>query len=250
MYQIRHAGAKGLGVFAKHGLARGTRVIAERPVLAVKNEREVFAAAERLAAQDRSDLSQFSINEAKRSSGFDWAAAAWHQLRNGSIPRRSTTTESLNTLDVFRNNNFDIGNHTQAMFQDISRINHTCVPNCQGNFNSAIGQFTIHAIRPIDADEEVTISYLDEHAATRESRQSRLHNGYGFHCNCPICHDDTQVGRESEERRRRMQDKLKEYAEKASASETPDHQVELDGLRYLINFFEDEGLAGRELATM
>ena len=153
-------------------------------------------------------------------------------------------------LAVFKNNNFDIGSGTQALFRDICRINHSCVPNSQGNFNTSIGSFTIHAVRPIEESEEITISYLDEHGAVRASRQKRLFEGHGFECTCEICDPNMDVGRKSEERRSHLRDRIRAAAERIPLDEKKDMESGLNVLHELIRTFEEDGLAGRELSTM
>ncbi|KAK5134688.1 hypothetical protein LTR08_006203 [Meristemomyces frigidus] len=153
-------------------------------------------------------------------------------------------------LNLFRNNNFDLGNGTQAVFGEISRLNHACVPNAQGNFNASLGSFTIHAVRPIEADEEITLSYLVEHGALSASRQSRLTDHYGFLCDCPACDMGSERGRKGEERRTRMQARLHEHAEGVAKRELPDLVAELEVMLEMVQMYEAEGIAGRELATM
>lgn len=250
MYKIRDAGAKGLGVFASKFIPRGTRILAESPLFSVKSERDVYAATEKLHDADRNWLTHLSIGTHKRPSMIDWTSASWNLVRNGIFPTWKTIEEHDTLLAVFRNNNFDIGNSTQAIFRNICRINHSCVPNSQGNFNTAIGCFTVHAVRPIDNEEEITISYLEEHGATRDSRQTRLFHGYGFTCNCPICDSSTTVAQKSEERRRQFRQRLREHAERIPLEDKRDDQSEFEMLQGLIQLFEEEGLAGRELSTM
>src|ERR1700712_2414069 len=81
MYEIRHAGAKGLGVFATKCIPRGTRIMAEKPVLAVRSENEVFGASRALPEANRKQLMQLSISPVKRSSVLSWTEATWHSTR-------------------------------------------------------------------------------------------------------------------------------------------------------------------------
>lgn len=250
MYKIRDAGAKGLGVFATTFIPRGTRILAERPLFSVKLERDAYAASRKISQEDRNWLTELSIDTNKKLSVFDLASAAWNLIRNGTLPTSSAIKEHDTVLAVFRNNNFYIGDGTQAIFRDLCRINHSCVPNSQGNFNTAIGSFAVHAVRPIDIDEEVTVSYLDEHGATRESRQRKLFSGHGFRCTCPICDPSTILGQKSEERRFRMGQRLRQHSEHAPVDEKSEQKEGMKILKSLIEIFEEDGLAGRELSTM
>ncbi|KAK3705107.1 hypothetical protein LTR37_013474 [Vermiconidia calcicola] len=263
-YEIRRAGAKGLGVFATKLIPRGTRILAERPLFTVKSDRDLYPALRSLAQNDRDHLKQLSISGNRKPSVLDWAESTWHFVRGALSRSPAQTSDSSNItpagrislddyktfLATFRNNNFNIGNGTRATFRDISRVNHSCVPNTQGNFNSAIGCFTVHAVRPIDQEQEITISYLDEHGAVRGVRQGQLFESYGFECNCPVCEPKTSRGRESERRRTAVRERLMQYAETASQRRETDLKMELELLLMLIRMLEEEGIVGRELATM
>ena len=221
----------------------------------MRSERDVYGAADILAVSDREGLMQLSVSPVKSSSLLGWIEAAWYVARSTvsttwQNKQRSTITEYMAMLAIFHNNNFDIGDGIQAVFGEICRINHSCVPNTQGNFNFAIGCFAIHAIRGIEREEELTISYLDEHAAARDSRQSRLLQSYGFTCGCSACDSSTLDGQEGEVRRLQLQDQIRAYARRAAMREEMDHEAELRLTQDLIRVCEVEGLAGRELATM
>ena len=251
MYAIKNAGAKGLGVFATEWIARGTRIMAERPVFTVKAERELYAATRNLQQDDLNHILQLSVNAAEAKSTTSlWAEAAWHLFRNRVFPTWDETTVYAHLLAAFRNNNFDLGASTHALFRDVSRLNHACVPNAQANFNTTLGRFTIHAVRALDAGEEVTISYLAEHGAMRASRQARLAKGYGFSCGCGACDLGTEAGRRSEARRAEMRERLGRFAEEVKGRKEPDLQQEAVVVGELIGMFEAEGLGGRELSTM
>lgn len=237
--------------------------MAERPVFTVKSEQDVFAATRNLPPADRSHLMQLSVSSNQAPKVVDWLKAGWDVARGAlSTPSEAkqssntgrlgmnTITEYMALLAVFRNNNFDIGNNIQAVFRDICRVNHSCVPNTQGNFNSAIGCFTVHALRPIEEEEQITVSYLELHGAVKAVRQALLHRGYGFECDCPACDTSSKRARDGERRRVSLRDKLTQYAETASKRDAPDYRSELEMLREVIQLFEQEGLSGRELATM
>ncbi|KAK4623858.1 hypothetical protein CLAFUW4_05880 [Fulvia fulva] len=185
--------------------------------------------------------------------------AAWHAL----LPGKTVTTTSQTItpfwpsllkyptlLSIFRNNNFDIGTGHQALFGEICRINHDCVPNCQGNFNQNLDRFTIHSIQPIQQNEELTISYLSEHGALKESRQGRLRQQYGFLCDCPACDAKSPRGKVGEDKRVDLQEMLHEFAEDAEQRAGPSAEAELRMMVRMIEVYESEGIAGRELATM
>ena len=77
-----------------------------------------------------------------------------------------------------------------GLFELISTINHSCVPNCVVSFNGS-SEATIRAVRSIAEGEELSICYVDS-GAELHARQSQLAT-YGFECVCKRC--ATEKGR-------------------------------------------------------
>jgi hypothetical protein len=270
MFEVKQAGAKGLGVFAKAGIPRGTRIFSEKPLLSIRADQtagDVYTASRLLSSSDRHKLLQLSAHEA--SSALRWGQVFWYTTRqlfrevtakfagsvNNSpffIPSPSTIKEHKTILGIFRTNNFAFGNEStiqQALCVQIARLNHSCVPNSQGNFHEELGRFNVHATRDIKVDEELTINYLPEHGVAQAARQERLSAGYGFACECPACDLTSSRGAKGEERRLQMQRDLGAFAESASKGETT-LETELQTMQKYIRLFEEEGISGRELSTM
>ena len=80
-----------------------------------------------------------------------------------------------------------------AIFPTISRLNHSCQPNCNHYWSGR--QFKVRAIQKIAKNDEITISYMsplqrsDFH--TRESRRKILQDEFGFWCHCNLCESFT-----------------------------------------------------------
>ncbi|KAG8925652.1 hypothetical protein FRC01_009868 [Tulasnella sp. 417] len=76
-----------------------------------------------------------------------------------------------------------------AIFSPASRaLNHSCLPNAAPAYrydNGCVRQ-DVRALNEIEADEEVTISYI-ESASPLSSRQTALRRTYGFECACSRC---------------------------------------------------------------
>lgn len=250
MFRVSHAGAKGFGVFATRPIARGTRIMADRILLSIDNEdASVLDAAARLSAEDRHSLLGLSMNDAKRKSLTYLATAAW-----GSFPSLGDITQSRHLLNIFYNNNFSLSGTSgkRAVFLNVARLNHSCIPNAQGNLNTALPgrQFTIHALRAIGEGEEITISYLHDELAIRSARQQKLQEGYGFECACEICSikDSGERHDQSHQRRLKIQEMLVAFSENQTVP--ADTSRELSLTKAVIEAYEQEGLAGRELASL
>ena len=156
-------------------------------------------------------------------------------------------------LSIFRSNAFNLGSRSpfqQAVFCRISRLNHSCVPNAQGNFHGRLGRLNVHATRDIRAGEELTLNYLQEEGAGRDSRHRRLLDGYGFECDCPACDLDSLRGRAGEESRAKMNQKLAAFAEVISSGGSQSLETELHTIEAFIELLEGEGVAGREVAAL
>lgn len=265
MYEIRLAGSKGLGVFATALIPRGTRIFSERALFTIPRDGDVLAASRVLSEQSKRMLMQLSPQISKELSLIRWTQVVWYTVRSTasdvyarlrgfggsalSMPSRASVREHMSVLSIFRNNNFNLGDK-QAVFPRISRLNHSCQPNAQGNFNEALGRFNVHATRDIKADEELTLNYLPEHGAVRATRQGMLLAGYGFECGCPACDMSSPLGQAGEQRRSQVHERLRLYAEQAANEDVAKPEAELEMTMMLIGLFEDESLVGRELSTM
>lgn len=70
------------------------------------------------------------------------------------------------------------------------RINHSCVHNAVQSFLFAVGELPrlrIDICRPIEAGQEVCISYIDCLESPVRIRRETLAKDYCFHCRCPRC---------------------------------------------------------------
>ncbi|KAK1976401.1 TPR domain-containing protein [Colletotrichum cereale] len=240
MFAIRQAAGKGLGVFASKPILRGQRILTDQALLTISSSDSgsILQQAHLLSTAGRKSLLSLSVNPSK-SSVLSWLESIW---RSKSAPRSTISNHTV--LNIFRNNNFNIGNQIQALFPQVARLNHSCVPNSQGNFNQALNAFTIHATRDIGKEEEITISYLDEHLGLRDSRQSALQDGYGFVCGCSACNPATSEAGEA--RRMEIKDRLERFAE--AASEDPNDEFEM--MLALLDAYDVEAIRGREVSTM
>jgi SET domain len=266
MYEIKTAGLKGLGVFAKELIPRGTRIFSEQPLLAIRPGRDagdIYSASRILAPEDRRRFLGLSTHITKELKVLRWSQAAWYTVKHtafsifGKLGGKGVISwpnvkEHVTVLSIFRNNAFNLGSSKfgQAVFPRISRINHSCIPNAQGNFHEELGRFNIHATRDIMPDEELTLNYLHEHGAARESRQLRLLNGYGFTCECPACDLSLSRARHGEERRVKMHEQLAKYVEGIASGAAQGVEAELETVQRFIQLLEGEGIAGRELSTL
>jgi hypothetical protein len=72
---------------------------------------------------------------------------------------------------------------------DVSLVNHSCDPNATRGFELEAGErprAVIRAVREVQAEEEVTVSYISP-LLPREERARRLKESWGFVCGCARC---------------------------------------------------------------
>ena len=77
---------------------------------------------------------------------------------------------------------------------EISRLNHSCGPNCEVVWRADSKCQEVVAIRDIEKGEEMTICYLnmENRVNTREER-SKILRQYGFSCSCRFCTVEDKV---------------------------------------------------------
>ncbi|OCH91995.1 SET domain-containing protein [Obba rivulosa] len=73
-----------------------------------------------------------------------------------------------------------------GVFNDISRINHSCCPNAVFRWDLASFSGQVHALAPVRCGEQIYLSYVDM-CNPRKVRQQLLLDKYKFHCTCASC---------------------------------------------------------------
>lgn len=102
-----------------------------------------------------------------------------------------------------------LNNEGSGLYVSQSKINHSCRPNAEIRFPYSNNVLQVVALREINADEEICISYLDECQLnrSRHSRQKYLQENYLFLCECEKCQeeiDQPDVTSEEEEEESEM----------------------------------------------
>lgn len=285
MYEVRAAGVKGLGVFAKQLIPRGTRIFSERALLTIPHGGDgasataVLQSLGPLTLLQRGALLGLSGGAPSRDVVIlRWGQVAWYrmleafgilrsrvaartdfspkigaegvQIRRPSIAL--SLREHVQILAIFRSNAFNIGMDRQAVFPHIARINHSCIPNAQGHFHEGLERLNIHATRDIVDGEELTINYLKETGVTlRRQRQGKLRESYGFDCDCAACDTNSKIGRDGERQRLETLAKLAKFAQEATedGAARQDADSELAMMMVMVKLLENQGLTGRTLSS-
>ncbi|KAK0715343.1 hypothetical protein B0H67DRAFT_490682 [Lasiosphaeris hirsuta] len=90
-----------------------------------------------------------------------------------------------------------------GVFPKVARINHSCRPNAYYRFSQRRLAIEMVAYVPIEAGQEILISYIPLHLKHGE-RRKYLKDNWGFECRCSLCHAPESEISESEGRRRQV----------------------------------------------
>lgn len=184
LYQVADVPGKGKGVITRFNVAKGNRILSEKPLLLVQplplDELEAVI-AKKLKSLPKKEQRQF---------------LSLHNNFPGKHPFGGIC--KTNALPC------GPGSPVGAVYATACLINHSCLPNSHHSWNESTKQETIHAIRQIAAGDEITISY--DHGGSQASRRSFLRKAFGFDCSCDICTLPGPQLQISDNRRARIQD--------------------------------------------
>ncbi|TLD36300.1 mynd finger and set [Venturia nashicola] len=179
-YRIQAIPHKGLGLIAQRDIpVLSTILISEAPILRIPS------------TMDEDD---------------DTALTIWLERFLLTIPpkiaseKRKATHSLLNShpekgvlAGILQTNGFQLPAEgkwpeCRGLFIEISRINHSCVPNCAQRWDGKKRVMIIVPVRRIEVGEEITVTYLVnvEVMVVKERRES-LMKDFGFWCECERC---------------------------------------------------------------
>lgn len=169
LYTIKPITGKGLGFVATSKISKGTRLLLEVPLFKTPGSTEDISSAEIIVLREVKSLTK----DQQR---------AFFALQNGQ-GRKCTPV-----LGIVITNMLPLGvSDSGGLFLEASRINHSCQPNAQHAWNDDLGHLTVHALRDIEADREITISYISGVSPGYAERQRHLMDAFSFACACELC---------------------------------------------------------------
>ncbi|KAJ7238271.1 hypothetical protein B0H12DRAFT_1025867 [Mycena haematopus] len=89
------------------------------------------------------------------------------------------------TLDVPDVPHPELPTH-RGIFLNISRCNHSCGPKAKWQWDATSFSLSLVALRPIQAGQEITVSYIAP-TCSRAERRTKLKMMYNFSCRCEFC---------------------------------------------------------------
>ena len=183
--QVKRAGERGFGVFARATFEVGEELIREAAVIRMPNLPEAGGMAEASAVALFASLPEVKQRLVMSLSDAHHAEpTVWGTMKTNAIPTNDVSMPP-----------------SSGIFVLACRLNHSCKPNARYVWRQDLGRELVFAIRPISAGEEVTVQYTAGYLP-RAERQSVLRAAFNFACACLAC---AEASLESDERRREIQ---------------------------------------------
>jgi hypothetical protein len=238
LIEVRESPSKGLGIFAKFNIPRGTRVISEPALLEVRREgnsnaKDIVQTFEELTSSQQElflQLHGYACDSFKCAAEREMEQA-WQDI--SELHRK--------VLSIYAANAF--GN----IYLLGSRINHSCLPNVNFAYNSKLKEETFHTIRNIMVGEELTIMYINGTNRTKDQRKTELKK-WGFVCSCSTC-EDTPRGKQREKMRVQLFSLDQELAMDAKFGTNKSYRKALQTAQRMAAIQKSEGLVHRELGV-
>jgi hypothetical protein len=212
-YEIRAIPGKGYGCFAKKALERGTRILADDPLLSVpmadymmSDIKEAFGKLSPAQQELYFTLHSGHGQDAKKWPSYIHPYVVGKERARIQEQHEARVGAAPSLISIFQINCMEKGAGA-AVFPHAARFNHCCNPNASFSWNSAIGKETIHIMNAVEAGHEITISYCDMVHDSRLRTWELSH--YGFTCDCPACgdeDDETSFAYSSAQRRFRLRE--------------------------------------------
>ncbi|KAK0195507.1 hypothetical protein F5146DRAFT_1025879 [Armillaria mellea] len=249
---ISESPGKGLGMFTTRKVTAGALILAERALMmvpaGVRGSPGIFE--------------KYSAEQARQTVLFEWEKQLEIAYKRMPEERQKAFIALYNShtqdgsgpiMGVIRTNGYGLGNQLEdkwlgavggtytGVFNELSRLNHSCRPNTYRTFDRVSFAMEIRAVRDIEKGEELTTYYSDLLVPTT-TRQQQL-EPYGVRCDCASCSNP----RVSDDRRMEIAKKCKgdiladRFSRWSMNPRLSDDFALREGER-LLKLVEDEGL--------
>ncbi|KAK0475688.1 hypothetical protein EDD18DRAFT_1366928 [Armillaria luteobubalina] len=151
-FETRHAGIKGLGMFARCGISAGSIILVEHPLIVMPRSSSALSDISCLLSE---------VHPKGRTEFMNLANTLPLEERLKAIMQTNYLLIDLPVDDP------ELAAH-HAVFLKISRCNHSCSPNAHWKWDPASFSLTLEAVH-------------------REQRLNKLQAWHNFDCLCPSC---------------------------------------------------------------
>ncbi|CAJ2504242.1 Uu.00g116360.m01.CDS01 [Anthostomella pinea] len=198
-WEVRWTAEKGFGCFASQDIAAGETIISEAPMLTATG-----SSTRRQGLLDDCLRNFENLNEDQQRKYlslhcYQHPVDSPNARRYLKVTRPGLSDEEYTRLlkihRIFASNCFyvsesvtEAGNvlETNGLFRQVSRINHSCDPNCWYECEGTGGLFVLRANRDIAKGGELSLSYISN-CRPRARRRRSLRKNWVFDCACEWC---------------------------------------------------------------
>ena len=166
LFEIKTVPGKGRDLVARFNIAKGTRILYEKPLFTTSN---------------LSPISQIESTITTKLKAISKTQQQQFLLLYNNFPSKHPFSGVVKTNALPYSPNSVIG----GIYPTIYLINLSCLPNTHNSWNSDTKCETIHTIHNINTVEELTISY--NKGSSSDSRHTHLKDAFGFNYNCSVC---------------------------------------------------------------
>ena len=239
VYRVQAVSGKGLGVVAARDIHVGECIMSDMPLLSLPTDKGSLTADDRkrvlrLVEDEVNRLPLLGQKRFRALSGY--VPPVFDDADNDADD--GGTDRAPSALEVFRTNALPMGKGRVGIFPDIARLNSHCRPNLHYSWDDDAAQATVYAVAPVQAGQELCISYMGP-CYPRRDRRGYLSTNFGFTCRCTVCALTGDDAMESDHRRATLAG-LEAAAQQAIAARDADAAVAVAAER--LRLFENEGL--------
>jgi len=193
-----HVGIAGRGLIATRKIQMGELILRETACVALPQDLGIWEAGESIFRQV-SKLPKCQREEFYKLTRKKGLLEVSENLltSSGSDPQRISMAKSVaNRIEetaIFFNNDIKTEDDCKCLFLQMALTNHSCCPNSSWTGCSKNPRhLELRAAKEIAEGEEVTVNYIIVEARFlhKRERMSRLLDGWGFSCVCPLCDQD------------------------------------------------------------
>ncbi|KAM0553375.1 hypothetical protein ACHAPJ_007389 [Fusarium lateritium] len=219
LYVVQDVPGKGLGLIATSKISRGTRILAESPLIRLPQDVTSDDQSRRLVIAELNPLSE--------------------NQRQDFFALRNSHPELGKELGIVKTNALPMTSDGGGIFTISSRINHSCRQNAQHAWNENFQKLTIHAIDDIEEGTEITIMYIGKRL-DYATRQHALKAKFSFDCHCDLCFLPANERKVSDARLTEIK-QLEDSSYQGGIYFSP--LVSLHGMRKVLQLLKSEGIA-------
>lgn len=182
-------------MLAARYIGQGELIIREKAVIGLNEDVDMWSAGKEIARQVKtlSKLQKEQFYKLTRKEEMLEVAENFI-VAAGDNPERvkaaEAVSENIQEAAIFFNNDISTEDKAKCLFLQLALTNHSCAPNSSWTAATAAPrQLELRAAQNIEKGQEINVNYIIEEGryASREKRQDRLKEGWGFDCRCSTC---------------------------------------------------------------